>query len=76
VEMIRPPVSPWSKWTMSEKTSGSSEESIGLKIPEALLKRVEAFCQSAGIDPDEFIMDAISEKLASVYKEKRKKPRL
>jgi len=61
---------------MSEKTSGSSDESIGLNIPEALFKRVEAFCQSVGIAPDEFIIDAISEKLASVYKEKRKKPRL
>jgi hypothetical protein len=61
---------------MSEKTSGSSGESIGLNIPEALLKRVEAYCQSAGIATGEFIIDAISEKLASIYKEKRKKPRL
>jgi hypothetical protein len=61
---------------MSDKSSGSSDESFGLNIPEALLKRVEAYCQSAGIVPDEFIIDAISEKLASVYKEKRKKPRL
>ena len=61
---------------MSEKTSGSNEESFGLNIPEALLKRVEAYCQSAGIAPEEFIIDAISEKLASIYKEKRKKPRL
>ena len=61
---------------MSDKTSGSSDESFGLNIPEALLKRVEAYCQSAGIAPDEFIIDAISEKLASVYKERRKKPRL
>jgi hypothetical protein len=61
---------------MSEKTSGSSGESIGLKIPEALLKRVEGYCQSAGIATGEFIIDAISEKLASIHKEKRKKPRL
>jgi hypothetical protein len=61
---------------MSEKTSGSSDESIGLNIPEALFKRVEAYCQSVGIAPGEFIIDAISEKLTSVYKEKRKKPRL
>jgi hypothetical protein len=61
---------------MSEKTSGSNDESFGLNIPEALLKRVEAYCQSTGITPEEFIFDAISEKLASLYKEKRKKPRL
>ena len=61
---------------MSEKTSSSTDESFGLNIPEALLKRVESYCQSAGIAPVEFIIDAISEKLASIYKEKRKKPRL
>jgi hypothetical protein len=61
---------------MSEKSNSSPNESFGLNIPEALLKRVEAYCQSAGIAPAEFIIDAISEKLASIYKEKRKKPRL
>jgi hypothetical protein len=61
---------------MSEKNSGSTDRSLGLNIPDALLKRVEAYCQSAGIAPQEFIIDAISEKLASIYKEKRKKPRL
>lgn len=61
---------------MSDKTSGSSDESFGLNIPEALLRRVEAYCQSAGIAPSEFIIDAISDKLAFIHKEKRKKPRL
>ena len=61
---------------MSAKTNGSKDESFGLSIPEALLKRVEAYCQTAGIAPVEFIIDAISEKLASIHKEKRKKPRL
>jgi hypothetical protein len=61
---------------MSEKTSDATDKPFGLKIPEVLLKRVEAYCQSTGIAPAEFIIDAISEKLASIYKEKRKKPRL
>jgi hypothetical protein len=37
---------------------------------------VEAVCKSKGLDPREFIFDAISEKLASLHREKRKKPRL
>lgn len=61
---------------MSEKTNIPADESFGLKIPKALLKRVATYCQSTGITTTEFIMDAISEKLAYIYKEKRKKPRL
>jgi hypothetical protein len=61
---------------MSEKTNSPADESLGLKIPKVLIERVEAYCQSSGIAPHEFIIDAISEKLASIYKEKRRKPRL
>ncbi len=61
---------------MSEMTKRAEDESIGLKIPRALLKRVETYCQSIGIAPQEFVIDAVSEKLASIHKEKRRKPRL
>jgi hypothetical protein len=61
---------------MSEKTNSPADESLGLKIPKVLIERVETYCQSIGIAPHEFIIDAISEKLASIYKEKRRKPRL
>jgi hypothetical protein len=61
---------------MSEENSSSADKCLDLKIPKALIDRVESYCQSIGIAPHEFIIDAISEKLASIYKEKRRKPRL
>ncbi|MBT8340893.1 MAG: hypothetical protein KJP07_12835 [Desulfatitalea sp.] len=45
-------------------------------IPKALYTRVEAYCKNNEIPIAEFIFDALSEKLMSVHKEKRKKPRL
>ncbi len=50
--------------------------SISAFIPKALFERVEALCKARGLDPKEFIFDAISEKLANMHKEKRRKPRL
>ena len=61
---------------MSDETNSSADECLDLKIPKVLIERVESYCQSIGIAPHEFIIDAISEKLASIHKEKRKKPRL
>ena len=61
---------------MSQATNSSADEPLGLNIPKALMERVETYCQSIGIAPNEFVIDAISEKLASIHKEKRKKPRL
>ena len=45
-------------------------------IPDALLDRVQAFCEKRQIDPQEFIIDAITEKLERAHRERRKKPRL
>ena len=61
---------------MSEKMLSAADEPPGLQIPKALFQRVETYCRSVGIAPHEFIIDAISEKLASIHKERRKKPRL
>jgi hypothetical protein len=61
---------------MSEKMQSAANEPPGLQIPKALFKRVETYCKSAGIAPHEFIIDAVSEKLASIHKERRRKPRL
>ena len=61
---------------MSEKVKSASDGPPNLQIPKALLKRVETYCQSVGIAPREFIIDAVSEKLASIHKERRRKPRL
>jgi hypothetical protein len=51
-------------------------ECICTDIPKALYDRVEDACKSRGIAPSEFIFDAISEKLMSIHRERRRKPRL
>ena len=61
---------------MSEKTEPTVNECICTEIPKALYDRVEDYCKSKGIPPAEFIFDAISEKLLSIHRERRKKPRL
>ncbi len=61
---------------MNDKSKRPADAPLNLNIPKMLMKRVEAYCQSSGITAVEFIIDAISEKLASIYKEKRRKPRL
>ena len=53
-----------------------TEERIAVEIPKILQERVETYCKIAGIAPHDFVMEAVSEKLASIHKEKRKKQRL
>ena len=52
------------------------DDCICTDIPKALYDRVEDYCKSRGIAPSEFIFDAISEKLFSIHRERRRKPRL
>jgi hypothetical protein len=47
-----------------------------IKVPEALRKRIQTLCDKRNLDPQEFIIDAITEKLERAYKERRKKQRL
>lgn len=61
---------------MSEKMKSTPDDPPILQIPKALMKRVETYCQTIGIAPREFVIDAVSEKLASIHKERRRKPRL
>jgi hypothetical protein len=61
---------------MNEKPNRSEPSTVCVQIAKALYDRVETFCASKRLTPDEFIFDAISEMLASVYKEKRRKQRL
>ena len=61
---------------MSEKPEATADECICADIPKALYDRVEDYCKSQGIAPSEFILDAVSEKLLSVHRERRRKPRL
>lgn len=49
---------------------------LGTRIPDALMKRVKAFCNENKITIKDFIADAIINKLELAHKERRKKSRL
>ena len=61
---------------MSEKSESTGDDCICADIPKALYERVEDYCKASGITPSEFILDAVSEKLLSIHRERRRKPRL
>ncbi len=46
------------------------------RVPEVLIERVKAFCNENEMTIQDFVSDAIIEKLELVHKERRKKPRL
>ena len=46
------------------------------RVPEVLIERLKAFCNENEITIQDFVSDAIIEKLELVHKERRKKPRL
>ena len=54
----------------------SENDSVWIKVPHELCSRIEGYRKTTGLTLDEFIFDAISEKLSSIYRERRKKPRL
>jgi metal-responsive CopG/Arc/MetJ family transcriptional regulator len=49
---------------------------LNIMLPEELIKRVDTICAEKEMSVQDFVMDAIIEKLQLVYKERRKKPRL
>ena len=51
-------------------------EMLSTGLPKGLIKRVKIFCDESKITIQDFVTDAIIEKLALVYKERRKKTRL
>ncbi len=61
---------------MAKPVDPKTDACICIDIPEALFRRVEEYCKTKGTSTDEFIFDAISEKLVSLHRERRKKPRL
>ena len=61
---------------MKDLPDATHDECICADIPTALYDRVSDYCRSSGITPREFIIDAISEKLLSIHRERRRKPRL
>ena len=51
-------------------------EMLNTLLPQDLIKRLEVFCAEQAMTIQDFVTDAIIEKLALVHKERRKKPRL
>ncbi|MBW2490092.1 MAG: ribbon-helix-helix protein, CopG family [Deltaproteobacteria bacterium] len=49
---------------------------LNILLPEELIERLQAHCNERDMTVQEFVTDAIIEKLELVYKERRKKPRL
>jgi GTPase SAR1 family protein len=49
---------------------------LNIVLPEELIKRVNTLCSEKEMSVQDFVTDAIIEKLQLAYKERRKKPRL
>jgi hypothetical protein len=49
---------------------------LNVLLPKELIDRVNTFCTDKDITIQEFLTDAMIEKLRLAYKEKRKNPRL
>jgi len=49
---------------------------LNIMLPEELIKRIYLFCDERDMTVQDFVTDAIIEKLNLVYKERRKKVRL
>ena len=54
----------------------SETQLLNIRLRKELLNRVEALCDEKEITVQDFVTDAILEKLELVYKERRKKSRL
>ena len=62
---------------VQKQTTENAETSIlNISLQKELMKRVKVFCAEKEISVQEFVIDAIIEKLELVYKERRKKSRL
>jgi len=60
------------KWT----TENAEPNMLNISLQKELIKRVKVFCAEKEITVQEFVTDAIIEKLELVYKERRRKSRL
>ena len=49
---------------------------LNIMLPEELIKRIYLLCDKRGMTIQEFVTDAIIEKLELAHKERRKKNRL
>jgi NRPS condensation-like uncharacterized protein len=57
-------------------TENSETQLLDIRLQKELIKRVEALCTEREITVQDFVTDAIIEKLELAYKERRKKSRL
>ncbi len=57
-------------------TTNGDTQTIRIDIPESLLSRVHSYCNKRNITIEEFIRDALSEKLEMAHKERRRKQRV
>lgn len=57
-------------------TENAEPNMLNIRLHEELIKRIKVFCAEKEITVQEFVTDAIIEKLGLVYKERRKKSRL
>ena len=51
-------------------------QSVRIDIPQSLMSRVHNYCKKRSITTQEFIRDALSEKLEMAHKERRRKQRV
>ena len=49
---------------------------LNITLPEELMERVQTLCAARDITIQDFVTDAIIDKLALIHKERRKRPRL
>jgi len=49
---------------------------LNIILPEELMERVQSYCDERDMAVNDFVNDAILEKLELAYKERRKKQRL
>ena len=62
---------------MEKKPSEKIETNqLNIMLPEELFERVQTLCADKDITIQEFVADAIIEKLNLVYKDRRKRSRL
>ncbi len=57
-------------------TTNGDTQSVRIDIPQSLMSRVHSHCNKRNITFEEFIRDALSEKLEMAHKERRRKQRV
>jgi len=57
-------------------TENSETQMLNIRLQEELIKRVKSICAEKEITVQDFVADAIIEKIGLVHKERRKKSRL